>query len=166
MTADRHIPRKKNQGPPAVCPGVPSGRNTGTRGASGYGSEESDMDEKRYSMVYDGGDFVDSVQYDDLEAAKAGALDTLELWTTEFISDKGCPADFSAWTPRQIEEWDYMISSCSVEVRDREEYNEDDFGCVWEPSAEDEKSVGWMYHEELLKEFGTRSAGQDGQEID
>jgi len=99
-----------------------------------------------FQMVFDSGDCIDGVGLDSLEAAKSDALDTLIQWEADESSD---------WfgehpTEEQIESWDYMIDTCSVEVREYDPMT-DEYVTVWEPTYEDEKSVGWMPWEDYKK---------------
>ena len=41
------------------------------------------MEHKRYKMIFDSGNFVDSIEFDDLEGAKNNAIETLILWIFE-----------------------------------------------------------------------------------
>ena len=97
-------------------------------------------------MVFDLGHTVDGIGFDSFEAAKEDALDTLIEWEAETMSDWKS----SNPTEDEIEHWDYMIYSCSVEVQ---KYNpeKDEYEEYWSPSYEDEKLVGWMEWKELQK---------------
>ena len=107
----------------------------------------------RYKMVFDTGDCVDSIGFETFEEAQADALDTLVLWMTEFCNHEKCSINLKEWTQKQIDEWDYMIYNCSVEVRDKERYNDEDFGEIWEPSDEELKEIGWVLYEEMKQGF-------------
>ncbi len=107
-----------------------------------------------YRMVYDGDSFIDGVDFDTLDVAKNDALDTLIQWQSEEVEHWSYDSDgIMQPTEDEIESWDMMIANCSVWV---EQYdpNTDEYETVWEPSYEDEKSVGWVEwseYEKMLK---------------
>jgi len=99
-----------------------------------------------FQMLFDTGDCVDGIDFDSFEAAKNDALDTLIEWEVQETHDwQGMNP-----TEEQIESWDYMIYNCSVEVREYDP-STDEYETVWEPTYEDEESVGWMPWEDYKK---------------
>lgn len=107
----------------------------------------------RYQVVYETDCVVDGFYCDDFETAKVCALDVLSGWIEEVIVEEGCTENIKDWTEKQKENWDYMIYNCSVSVRDKKLYNEEDFGEIWSPSYSDEEEIGWVTYEELLKKY-------------
>lgn len=98
-----------------------------------------------FSVVYDGGSFIDSFCASTLGDAKAAALDVLLEWECSFHQDN--PGKLSEWSEDVQDEWDRMIYECSVFVKDGN--NE----IAWEPSDEDYDFLCWQPYEELLKKF-------------
>lgn len=86
-----------------------------------------------FKMVWDNINCVDSTEHDSFEAAKEAAFDTLLLWMVD------CDLTY----PQNAEEWDYMISNCSVCVR-RLNQETDEYEDFWEPTYEDEAGIGWV----------------------
>ena len=96
-----------------------------------------------FKMVYDTDHCCDSVDCDSEEEARDAALDCLHEWMAQNMSgwkhDEPSDAD-KEW-------WDYMIYNNSVYVV---KYNPetDEYETVWEPSYEDEESIGWKPFED------------------
>lgn len=94
----------------------------------------------KYVVGFDTEGTADSYgNFDTLEDAKASALDTLIEWQTQEMAEwKSFPL-----SEDDLEKWDLMIYNCSVEVL---EYNPqtDEYDECWEPSYEEEESVGWV----------------------
>ena len=108
-------------------------------------------------MIYDGGDFVDGIEFDDFEAAKNDAIETLILWMAEETNgwkfdENGVPHP----TEKQIESWDMTINDCCVYVIewDEETGEWEDIGNAWFPSYEIENEIGWIEWEQYKKQFG------------
>ena len=114
------------------------------------------MENKRFKMIYDGGHFVDGIEFDNFEDAKDNAIETLVLWMQEEtygwkFDENGVPHP----TEVQIENWDYMIGDCCVCVV---EWNEEtggweDVDDAWYPSYEDKYEIGWMEWEHYKKQY-------------
>ena len=103
-----------------------------------------------WKVIYDTEHFCDSVNTNSFEEAKDIAIGILVDWLCDELSRY--PIDLHEWTEDQIEDWDYFIGNCSVSVskyHPMEDEYEDEY---WIPSYEDEKEIGWMYYEELIKE--------------
>ena len=112
------------------------------------------MEHKRYKMLYDGGHFVDGIEFDDFEDAKDNAIETLIMWMAEESyfwerNENGIPC----LTELQIENWNWMIGDCCVCIVEWDEEAKDweDVDDAWYPSYEDENEIGWMEWEELKK---------------
>lgn len=115
------------------------------------------MEHKRFKMIFDGGHFVDSIEFDDFDGAKNDAIETLILWMSEECyywehDENGVPHP----TEAQIENWDTMINDCCVYVVewDEETGEWEDMDDAWFPSYEDEYEIGWMEWERCKKEYG------------
>lgn len=101
-----------------------------------------------YQMVWNTDSCCDGAGYDSLIEAKESAIDTLVEWMVESQYDWKIKMDNNggeigyAPTKQQIEDFNYMIYSCYVEVQkynpDTDEYEE-----YWSPSEEDENEIGW-----------------------
>ncbi len=101
-----------------------------------------------YRMIFDIGHTVDGIDHESMEAAKTDALDTLIEWMSQFtIENHISQPDPKNWTKKQQEDWDYMIYNFSVCVAKYDPQTDEYITC-WEPTAEDEKSVGWILAEE------------------
>lgn len=84
-----------------------------------------------YTVVYDGGHFIDGVGAESLSEAKDIARDILRNWMEECVS---------------VRDWNQMVTECSVWV---EANNGSTTGeAVWEPSDEELVEMGWVEHEE------------------
>ena len=104
-----------------------------------------------YRMIFDIGHTVDGLDFDSQEAAKNDALDTLAEWMCQFTVENGISKVYPyEWTEKQQEDWDYMIYNFSVCVA-KYDPETDEYITCWSPSAEDERSVGWMTVEEYRK---------------
>lgn len=115
-----------------------------------------------YRMVYDGDDFIDSIDHKSLESAICDAQDTLLMWSTDEMSDwkwkEG--AFFPSPTKKQIENWDYMVynSGCYVVEWDNEsgEYTSID-DAVWPRDQKDLDELNWALWEDLEKKWREES---------
>ena len=108
-------------------------------------SRAKPIERKPWEVAWSTEDTSDGYCCDSFEEAKDGALDILATWQVEKIAEF---KDSFNPTEEEIADYNYMIDNCYVEVHkynpDTDEYEE-----YWEPSYEDEKSVGWVYWEEL-----------------
>lgn len=92
-----------------------------------------------YRMVFDTDSFCDGIDFESFGAAKCDAEDTLINWMVEERNnwkDCFCP------TEEELDNYNYMICNCSVEVRkynpDTDEYEE-----KWSPDWMEEEQLGW-----------------------
>lgn len=83
---------------------------------------------KKFRCIYDGDSFIDGIDCETFEQAKALAEDILCDWEAEVVDD---------------EEHDYMVYNCMTWA---EEYDEDTgtWNDIWYPSDEFLKSIGWV----------------------
>ena len=101
-----------------------------------------------YRVLWDTDNCCDSFESPSFGQAKQDALDLLLEWESQEM----CTWHSTRPLPDQIDDWNYMIDNCCVEVI---EYDDDsDENCeayhtVWEPSDEDLKQIGWVYFDEL-----------------
>ena len=115
-----------------------------------------------YEVVYDTDSFTDGFETPSIAQGKQDALDLLIEWAGQDRDWYGVRMP----TEEEIEDWDYMIFNCSVEVV-RYDENEDEFGTdpnyevVWEPSYEDEKRIGWVEWEEKKDDYAAMLAAME-----
>ena len=103
------------------------------------------IERKPFEVAWSTGDTSDGYYCDSFEEAKDNALDTLATWQTIQIAEFKDPLHP---TKEEIEQYNYMIDNCYVEIYKYNE-NTDEYEECWEPSYEDEKFVGWVYWDEL-----------------
>ena len=99
-----------------------------------------------FRMVWDTDTDCDGFGCESFEAAKAYAEDTLVEWMCQQRSewkDPFCP------TEDELDEYNYMIWNCSVEVRKYDPMT-DEYDEFWSPSYDDEEQLGWI---ELTREM-------------
>lgn len=82
----------------------------------------------KYRCIYDGDSFIDGIEFDDFESAKATAEDILVEWSTQCESD---------------EDHDYMVCNCMTWVEEYDEEN-DEWVDIWYPSDEFCESIGFV----------------------
>lgn len=114
-----------------------------------------------YEVVYDTDSFCDGFDTPSIEQGKYDALDLLIEWKCQDHDWYGVRMP----TEQEIEDWDYMIFNCSVEVVQYDESEIED-GCpnyetVWEPSYEDEKSIGWLEWDEMKDDYAAMLAAME-----
>lgn len=103
-----------------------------------------------YRMVFDTDSFCDGIDFESFGAAKCDAEDTLINWMAE---ERSQWKDFFCPTAEELDNYNYMICNCSVEVRkynpETDEYDEE-----WSPSYEEEEKLGWkeLTMEDIAKE--------------
>ena len=108
-------------------------------------SRAKPIERKPWQVVWSTEDCTDGYGCDSFDEANDSALDTLATWQAEKIAEfKDC---FNP-TEEEIDDYDYMIANFYVKVY-KYNPNTDEYEEYWEPSYEDEKSVGWVYWEEL-----------------
>jgi len=105
---------------------------------------------KPFGVVWDSINCVDGFECDTFEGAKSDALEILSNWVWEERREWKDPMHP---TEDEIDNYDHMIAECYVEVR---KYNEekDEYEEYWVPSVEDEHKSGWMYWDEVKREWG------------
>lgn len=103
-----------------------------------------------WQMVFDTDSYCDGIGYESFGAAKCQAEDTLIEWMCQ---ERGEWKDMFCPTDKELDNYNYMICSCSVWVSkydpDTDEYEE-----YWSPSWEDEAALGWkeLTMEDILAE--------------
>lgn len=115
------------------------------------------VEHNRYKMIYDGGHFVDGIEFENFEDAKHDAIETLISWIVDEVYYWNFDENHMPHlTERQIEMWDTMINDCCVYVVEwNEEKNDyDDMDDAWFPSYEDENEIGWMEWDKLKAKHG------------
>lgn len=100
-------------------------------------------------VIWDNDSCCDSVDAESFEEAKETAIEILLNWVVEGLSDY--PVNFNEWTKDQIANWDCFIYYSSVTVAKYDPMT-DEYNDYWEPSYEDEKGIGWLLYDELVKE--------------
>lgn len=85
---------------------------------------------KEFKVIYDGGHFIDGIEFDTLEEAQDASYDILYSWMNDCANE-------------DAETWNMMINECSVWV---EQYVEDadDWSEVWSPSDDYLREIGWV----------------------
>ena len=94
---------------------------------------------RKYRMVYDTENFIDSVTFDTFEDAKADLFATYELWMQE---------EHAKWksvepTEEDKENWDYMIYNCACWIEELKENNE--YATCYEPTDAELREIGWDF---------------------
>lgn len=107
-------------------------------------------DRAPWKVIYDTENFCDSVDANSFEEAKETAIEILVNWVNEELDHY--PVDFNEWSEEQVENWDYFIYNCSVEIVKYNPITDEYDGYDWELSDEDAKEIGWMLYEELIEE--------------
>ena len=92
-----------------------------------------------WMMCFDMESFCDGIGFESFGAAKCDAEDTLINWMCE---ERGKWKDIFSPSERELDDYNYMICTCSVEVR-KYNPNTDEYEEVWSPSYEDEERLGW-----------------------
>lgn len=101
----------------------------------------------------------DGIGFESFGAAQIDAKDTLINWMCE---ERGEWSDMFCPTEKELDDYNYMIYNCSVEVRkynpDTDEYEE-----YWSPSWEEEEQLGWyeLTPEILAREKAEFEAGMN-----
>lgn len=102
-----------------------------------------------YRVIWSTDDCDDGFNEETFEAAKDNAMVVLSEWIAQQAAESSS-ADLHEWSEEDVENWDYMIYNCSVEVM---KYNPltDEYEEYWSPSYEDEREIGWLEYEEFMK---------------
>lgn len=113
------------------------------------------MNHEKYKLIYEADNFSSEIKFEILSEAIHIGIQVLNDWAIDesmfwdLDSNTGCPKP----TEKQIEDWDYMISTCSVSVF---KWNEESKGYCdkcWSPSDEDKNNIDWLTWEELNKKY-------------
>lgn len=83
---------------------------------------------KKYKCVYDGGSFIDSIEYNTIEEAQHAAEEILTAWINEPMTD---------------EERDIMVCECMTWVEEFDE-TENKWIDIWYPSDSFCESIGFV----------------------
>lgn len=92
-----------------------------------------------YMVCWDNGHDDGEIECRSMDQAVSIAEDTLVEWVVQ---------ETATWksdipTPEEIDQYNYMIYNCSVEVRSYNP-NTDEYELAWEPSQADEEQLGWV----------------------
>ena len=113
-------------------------------------SKVKPIERKPWVMCFDTDSFCDGIGFDSFGAAEAVAEDTLAEWMCQQRMEWKDP--FHP-TEEELDEYNYMICTSSVEVR---KYNPktDEYDEFWSPSYEVEEQIGWkeLTREDIAKE--------------
>lgn len=115
---------------------------------------------KKYCLVFDTDSCTDGAEFDDFEAAKATMIDIYISWATDESADWKTKEENNRWilnpTEEQIEEWDYMIESCTCWIAEWNEeektYYDDDMNYYFLSNEECEE-INWQYWDEIVKKY-------------
>ena len=123
-----------------------------------FGKEGNKMN-KRYKVIFDTENYTGSCgSFDTLQEGLDTAITILEGWMTDerfnWKFENGIPKP----TPKQIEDWNYMIDTCEAYVVDTEYQGDNpemrkEESYYWldghyYPALEIAESLGWKYWEE------------------
>ena len=103
------------------------------------------MKQKQYMATYSTEHFCDGCEFDDLDEAKASAIDWLIECMNGMYNAIGMP---EAWTESQKEEWNYMIETTHAYVEKRA-YGDPDvlWEDCWFPTDEELEDIGWKMYD-------------------
>ena len=96
-----------------------------------------------WRLVWENEHCSDGMDYSSFESAKEQAIDTLVEWQTDLLAKFNFPNKLEDLTEEQKEEWNYMLSECSVSVYKYDETT-DTYVEYWYPSYQEEKEINWI----------------------